>query len=506
MATRSLRYKVYGLVVPATVILAAAALVCSVFLGWLGLVGTRALSLMILGLAIALGLGVGLLLERSILSPLDSFVRQVRALREDDGLQAGVKAEGSAEFELLAEEINHLLAELSESQQVLQRRYREARDQADRDALTGLLNRRALIHELERALDQAERDGDRLAVLLMDIDNFKLFNDTYGHLLGDEIVGWVGSILDECSRDTDVLGRYGGDEFVAILRHATVGQAARYCQRVRALLAGREPTIPGLKDIPITLSFGIAAYPDNGAEAKELLIYADENLYRSKSRGGDEICAAPLCGGGAHLTIERFGTLQALITAVDNKDRYTLRHSQEVATYAVCLARCLGLSAAEERALRTAGLLHDVGKICVPESLLRKPGALTPKEKRIVDRHVDFGVGLIQDVPDEEMVRSIVAAHQECWDGSGYPAGLEGENIPLLARILALADTYSALTARRPYRRALGPSAARRELVALAGKKLDPVLVKAFLETLGDIEDEGAQDVRAPFLGSQDLP
>ena len=194
----------------------------------------------------------------------------------------------------------------------------------------------------------------------------------------------------------------------------------------------------------------------------------------------------------------QFDTLQALITAVDRKDHYTLRHSEQVATYAVRLARASGLGADEQRILRTAGILHDVGKICIPESLLRKPGKLTRDEKSVVDFHVAFGARLIHDVPDEEQVRVAVAAHHERWDGLGYPSELEGENIPLLGRVLAVADTYSALTTKRPYRNALEPQEAKRKLITLLGTQLDPTLGRLFVESSleqGDTDDDVAPSI-----------
>jgi putative nucleotidyltransferase with HDIG domain len=176
-----------------------------------------------------------------------------------------------------------------------------------------------------------------------------------------------------------------------------------------------------------------------------------------------------------------FGMLDSLITALSEKDQYTRRHSEEVASYAVKIAEGMGLGGSVIRALRIAGLLHDVGKTGISASLLLRPGPLTAQESSLVRRHVEIGVALIRDVPELDEVLAAVSTHHERIDGSGYPRGLKGEDIPLTGRILAVADSYSAMVLHHPYRRARTPEEACQELRMMAGSQLDGQVVEAFL-------------------------
>ena len=173
--------------------------------------------------------------------------------------------------------------------------------------------------------------------------------------------------------------------------------------------------------------------------------------------------------------------LDGLVAAVDNKDHYTRQHSEDVTAYAVALAGELGLSAESQRTVRIAGLLHDVSKIGVPDRILRKPARLSDDETEIVKQHASLGEVIIKSVPNIGEVVDAVSAHHERFDGRGYPRGQAGAEIPLLGRILAVADAYSAMTTDRPYRRALSAQDARAELGRAAGSHLDPEVVRAFL-------------------------
>jgi putative nucleotidyltransferase with HDIG domain len=183
------------------------------------------------------------------------------------------------------------------------------------------------------------------------------------------------------------------------------------------------------------------------------------------------------------------------VIAIDRKDRYTKRHSEDVACYALFLASRMGLDEAEWAVLRTAGLLHDIGKIGIPDDILRKPGRLTPYEYEVVKQHVALGDHIVRDLPDIDLVRAGVRHHHERWDGNGYLDRLEGDDIPLIARILAVGDAFSAMTTTRPYRKALTVQQALDELRAGAGTQLDPELVAAFVEGI-------EHDPEAPLPGA----
>ena len=246
--------------------------------------------------------------------------------------------------------------------------------------------------------------------------------------------------------------------------------------------------------IPITISAGIATYPRDGASLTVLLATVASTLGSAKASGGDEIRVTGVDGiqeSGA----ATFDVLQGLVFAVDTKDRYTKRHSEDVARYAVFLARQDGLDETTVGAVRMAGLLHDIGKIGMPDHLLRKPGALTDDEYEIVKQHVVLGDLIVRDLPDTELIRAGIRHHHERWDGTGYVDGLAGEAIPLIARIVAVADTFSAMTTSRAYRKALSTDEAIRRLQTAAGTQLDPRLVDVFvtgLETVADAPQPGA--------------
>jgi diguanylate cyclase (GGDEF)-like protein/PAS domain S-box-containing protein len=366
------------------------------------------------------------------------------------------------------------------------RLYDDARYLAQRDPVTGLLNHRGINTQLEKEVARSERSGECFAVVMMDLDNFKLFNDTYGHASGDRVLQNVSAILAKEVRRQDTVGRYGGDEFVALLPGSDAVGAVSTVERIQAALRESGYSADGDSAVPVFMSYGVATYPFEGRHVSELLAAADANLYRSKRQGGNCVTAP---GGGeqrSRTTSGIFTVLDGLVTAVDGKDHYTRKHSDDVSKQAVALASELGLSSETQRCLRIAALLHDVGKIGIPDHILRKPGGLTEEEYEAVKQHVSLGELIIKEIPNLVDVLGAVSSHHERYDGRGYPRGLKGENIPLLGRILAVTDAYSAMTTDRPYRKALTLEEARTELKRVAGTQLDPQVVTAFLAVLDD--------------------
>lgn len=357
---------------------------------------------------------------------------------------------------------------------------------ARRDPLTGMSNHGALVDALAERIEDARAAGQSVGVAILDIDNFRLLNDHHGHHAGDFGLLVVAELLREVAPVEAVIGRYGPDEFLVVAPPDGQDQLEPTVDRLRSALVDWAMQFSGTEPLPLTVSAGIAHYPDDGASVTLLLAAAAATLQHAKTGGGDTVRRAepPVDAGDS-----KFDVLQGLVFSVDTKDRYTKRHSEDVARYAVFLARELGLDDETIEAVHVAGLLHDVGKIGVPDALLRKPGRLTADEYEIIKHHVALGDMIVRDLPNAELVRAGVRNHHERWDGRGYLDGLEGEGIPLIGRILAVGDAFSAMTTTRPYRKAVGLREALRRIEDAAGSQLDLSLATLFVARMEQVPD-----------------
>jgi diguanylate cyclase (GGDEF)-like protein/putative nucleotidyltransferase with HDIG domain len=366
-----------------------------------------------------------------------------------------------------------------------------------RDPLTGLLNHGAVVTHLAEAVEDARLRGGCIGLALVDVDNFKLLNDTHGHEAGDDVLLRVAAQVERVATAAGTsVARYGPDEFLVLQPGAGVREVRAVCEQLIAELAQVSVRFGESEQLPVSVSIGICALPDHASAVTDLLSEATVALAEAKASGGETICVARRDDEEEEVASGSFDVLQGLILAVDTKDRYTKRHSEDVARYAVFLAERLGLDAELVRAIHLAGLLHDVGKIGIPDSLLRKPGRLTAEEFDVFKQHVALGDAIVRDVPRVELVRAGIRHHHERWDGRGYLDGLEGEEIPLIGRVLAVADAFSAMTTTRPYRKALPLEEALKRLGDAAGAQLQEDLVTAFIAGI-----ETAPD--APLPGDQ---
>jgi diguanylate cyclase (GGDEF)-like protein len=366
------------------------------------------------------------------------------------------------------------------------RLHEQIQQQAIADPLTGLYNHRHLYERLEQEMARSKRSRRPVAVLMLDIDNLKLINDTYGHQVGDEALKLLASVLQSSCRAEDIVGRFGGDEFMIILPEADTAEAERIGERIQANLAARYLEEKGRDGyVPIRVSMGVACCPSDATVMHELIDLADSALYRSKQRGGARITTAR--GRVEELMpadSSAFSAMQGLVSALIQKEPSMRQHVGSVAKYSVLAAAALGLSKKNQNILRRAGWVHDVGKIAVPDGVLLKPGPLNEDEWKMVRQHVEFSVTILRGIAHLADVVPAVAAHHEWFDGKGYPRGLKGRRIPMTARVLSVADAYSAMTNDRPYRLAMSREEAVEELRRGAGTQFDPQVVEALVQVL----------------------
>ena len=356
------------------------------------------------------------------------------------------------------------------------------------DALTGILNRRAFEERFEEELAAAARAGRPLTVAVGDLDGFKLVNDRLGHQAGDDALRRVTRELAKWKRRSDVTARIGGEEFALLLPGVNEQGAIALADRVR--LGIQE--VFAADSVPITISFGIAVFPAQGDDAATLLRAADQALYAAKEMGRNRCVvftkelAKSLDGSRAQVADSaeiQLDTVIGLAEALDIRDTGTAQHSRTVGHYAKVMAQEMGLGDERAERIGLAGLLHDVGKIGISDRVLTKPGPLDPDEWAQMRTHPQIGARLLSR-PELNDLRHWILSHHERPDGNGYPFGLSDDEIPLEARILAVADAYEAMTADRVYRRALGEHAAREELLAGADEQFDAEVVDALLASL----------------------
>jgi diguanylate cyclase (GGDEF)-like protein/putative nucleotidyltransferase with HDIG domain len=368
-----------------------------------------------------------------------------------------------------------------------------------RDPLTGLLNHGAVVERLIDEIETARPLNLGVGIALVDVDNFRLLNDTHGHAEGDFVLAELAHELEIEGGEWAAIGRYGPDEFLIIAPDRSARRLEPTIERLRRRLDETALDFGSTSQLPVSISVGVAHFPWHATSATELLSAATVALCEAKSGGGGGVRTAGEWDDTDRPGHGQFDVFRGLVIAVDTKDRYTKRHSEDVAAYAVFLARQMELDETLIDTIRTAGLLHDIGKIGIPDDILRKPGDLTAHEYDIVKQHVVLGEVIVRDLPASRLIRAGIRHHHERWDGSGYIDGLAGEAIPYIARVLAVADAFSAMTTSRPYRKALSVEEALRRVTDAAGTQLDAGLALAFvkaMETAADAPMPGADNKR----------
>ena len=363
------------------------------------------------------------------------------------------------------------------------------------DPLTGLRNHRAFHEDIARELQVVARTGVPLALVLLDVDDLKAVNDTHGHQAGDERLQALAHAIRATGRGADLAYRVGGDEFAVILPDARAWGALEFAQRLReATQAADHGAEPFTTTAGISEALALRSKDELIREADLALIGA-KRIHQDVVIYGPDL--TPGADGDAQEDEHHSRTLaSALARAVDAKDSYTRSHCQTVSQLCGLIGTELGLDAGRLTRLRLAGLLHDVGKIGVPDAILNKPAKLTDDEYEHMKRHSLLGYDIVQ-AADMELEARWVRHHHERFDGGGYPDGLAGEEIPLESRVILVADAFEAMTSDRPYRLAPGQSFAVRELGRHAGTQFDPTVVEALTRVLARAGEVGDVPARA---------
>ena len=354
------------------------------------------------------------------------------------------------------------------------------------DPLSGLGNHRSFQERLKHELLRAESDYEPFTLCMIDVDDFKRINDLYGHPVGDRVLASVGRRL----RQNGEAFRLGGDEFALLLPGVTADEALSAAASVLARIGSLE-----LADVgSVTASAGVAGFPHQAFDRDELIRLADSALYWAKEHGKNrvhvyrpdvvELAELRRLAHGPDRAA-RFRAAASLAKAVDARDTYTGSHSTRVAELSAWIAHRLGVDREHIELTRLAGSLHDLGKLAIPEEILRKPGPLTDPERLVLQRHPEIGHRMLESL-GVDPVAEWVLHHHERWDGTGYPERLRGDEIPLGARIIFVADAYDAMTSDRAYRGRMTPREAIEELERCSGTQFDPDIVAAFARELVD--------------------
>lgn len=358
------------------------------------------------------------------------------------------------------------------------------------DGLTNVYNHRYFQDKLKEKVEIGRKENKPVSMIFIDIDYFKHYNDLYGHQKGDNILKELAEIVTKSVREKDIVARYGGEEFAVILEDTTEKETLEIAERIRANV--EETYFDGEENQPkgkITASIGISIFPDKAKDELELIKSADDALYRAKffNKNRVETYTSILDDLKKNIDdkdIELVTSIKTLISIINAKDRYTYSHVERVVIYSRLLADKLKLSEIDKSNLIYGAYMHDIGKINIPKEILVKRMKLEKDEWEELKQHPDNGVEIIKSVESLKGVIPLIKHHHERYDGKGYPNGLTGKEIPYLARVLTVVDSFDAMTSNRPYNRRKSYEEGIEELRKCSGAQFDPEIAKAFIEVI----------------------
>ncbi|PAB58388.1 diguanylate cyclase [Anaeromicrobium sediminis] len=457
-----------------------------IFLSTLSLIRKNALWIFILSCSLSLFLGIKL--KNIIVNPMKDLENQINKMTEKGSL-IDVKTKGTNEFINLSINLGKTLNQMADSIYRHKKENKNLRMISNTDGLTSLYNHRYFYECFNKKITEGRRP---ITVLFCDIDKFKLINDIHGHIIGDMILKEVGNIINKSVQGNDLIFRYGGEEFAVLLDNYTSEESFGIAEEIRINIVRSRILQKYSGDLPVTISIGLASYPTDSLDAKDLIEKADKALYFAKQNGRNQCCIYKeeinevLLENSAEFAKQEIliDSALAIGAAIDAKDVYTGKHSELVTKYSLLLAEKLQLSVQDKYVIRIGALLHDCGKIGIPDDIIHKPNRLTEEEFNIIKNHTILGNNIAKHFVKNPAIIACVRNHHERWDGKGYPDGLSGESIPIHARIVCIADAYHAMVSNRPYRKSLSKDVAFEELRNNKGTQFDPELVDIFIKTV----------------------
>jgi len=383
--------------------------------------------------------------------------------------------------------VSWLLGNMRETETDIQKRLERL---ANYDGLTDVFNHRKFQSIMDEELERADKGEEPLSLIMLDLDYFKLFNDSFGHQKGDQILKGVADILRRNIPPGAYCARYGGEEFAIILPGAHTDQAIKVGENIRRII--ENTNFEGIEVLPkgrLTASFGVAEYPHMALTREKLIHKADQALYKAKYISKNKVEAYYSVFDELSLNLigeERdiFNSISTLTMVINAKDRYTYGHSERTMELLKRLAERLGFASETVKELVYSALLHDIGKIEIPREILNKATKLSDDEWEVLRQHPVWGANIISPLNSLKSTVEIVRYHHENYDGSGYPSGLKGENIPLGARILRIVDSYDAMTSNRSYKEGMNKAQAIEELKIYSGRHFDPGLLQEFVKMM----------------------